>query len=132
MRYDKHIFICTNQRPDGHQKGCCHSKGADEVRARFKTGIKERSLNLQMRANAAGCLDACEYGVAAVVYPDAIWYGGITVDDVDEIIESHLIGDRPVERLLIRDGRFTDQPIFGMEMPASAGEDSTEPGQGRE
>ena len=113
MRYDKHIFICTNQRADGHPKGCCRSKGGEEVRARFKQGLKERGLSLQMRANAAGCLDACEYGVSAVVYPDAIWYGGITVDDVDEIIESHLLNDQPVVRLLIPSPRFTPDPIRG-------------------
>ena len=127
MRYDKHIFICTNQRAEGHQKGCCQSKGAEEVRALFKKSMKERGLNLQMRANAAGCLDACEHGVTAVVYPDAVWYGGITVDDVEEIIESHLIGDQPVERLLIREPRYTHEPISGMELPDSKGDPSTEP-----
>src|SRR6185436_19845037 len=96
MRYDKHIFICTNHREPGHPRGCCAEKGSEEVRARFKAALKERGLNGRMRANASGCLDACEYGVSAVVYPDCVWYGGITVDDVDEIIDSHLIGDLPV------------------------------------
>lgn len=50
----------------------------------------------------AGCLDACEYGPSLVVYPDEVWYGGVTVADVPEIIEEHIIGGRPVERLRIR------------------------------
>ena len=54
-----------------------------------------------MRANAAGCLDACERGVSVVVYPDNVWYGGVTVNDVAEIIEDHLMGGRPVQRLLM-------------------------------
>ena len=55
-----------------------------------------------VRSNAAGCLDACERGVSVVVYPDNVWYGGVTVADVKEIVEEHLIGGRPVERLLMR------------------------------
>ncbi len=111
MRYDRHIFICTNQREAGHPRGCCKERGGEEVRARFKTALKERRLHGKMRANAAGCLDICEHGVVAVVYPDAVWYGGLTVDDVDEIIESHLINDVPVERLLIPDPRYTPGAI---------------------
>ncbi len=60
-----------------------------------------------MRANASGCLDSCEFGVTVADYPDGVWYGGVTPDDVEEIIESHLINDIPVERLLINDRRYT-------------------------
>jgi (2Fe-2S) ferredoxin len=44
-------------------------------------------------------LDQCEHGPTIVVYPEAIWYGGVTLDDVDEIFESHVMGGKPVERL---------------------------------
>ena len=107
MRYQRHIFVCTNQREPGHPRGCCKEKGGEEVRARFKDALKERKLHGSMRANAAGCLDACEYGVAVVVYPDGVWYGGVSVEDVEEIVESHLMNDVPVERLLIPDPRYT-------------------------
>ncbi len=107
MRYEKHIFICQNQRDPDDPRGCCLQKGGAEVHARFKVALKERGLRGVMRANKAGCLDACKYGVVAVVYPDAVWYGGVTVDDVDEIIESHLINDVPVERLLIPNRLYT-------------------------
>jgi (2Fe-2S) ferredoxin len=107
MRYQRHIFVCTNQREPGHPRGCCREKGGEEVRAKFKEALKERRMHGAMRANAAGCLDACEYGVSVVVYPDSVWYGGVTVEDVDEIIESHLMNDIPVERLLIPDPRYT-------------------------
>ena len=56
-----------------------------------------------MRANQSGCLDQCEHGPNLVIYPDAIWYCGVTLADVDEIIDSHIIGGRPVERLMIPD-----------------------------
>ena len=54
-----------------------------------------------MRANAAGCLDTCEYGPTVVVYPEGVWYGGLTLEDVDEIIDRHIVGGEVVERLRI-------------------------------
>lgn len=57
----------------------------------------------RIRANKAGCLDQCELGVSVVVYPDGVWYGRVTLEDVNEIIESHLIAGKPVERLRVPD-----------------------------
>ncbi len=105
-RFDKHIFVCENKRPDDHPRGCCKDKGGDEIREKFKQRLKELGLNTSFRANSAGCLDACEYGPVVVVYPEQIWYGGVTIDDVEEIIQSHLVNDKPVERLFIKDKRF--------------------------
>lgn len=105
-RYNKHIFICENKRPDGHPRGCCLDKGSLEIRELFKKRLKELGLNSETRANSAGCLDACEFGVSVVVYPEQTWYGGVTSRDVEEIIQSHIINDRPVERLFINDRRF--------------------------
>ena len=56
-----------------------------------------------MRSNHSGCLDQCEHGPTVVVYPEAIWYGFVTLNDVEEIIESHIIGGKPVERLRLAD-----------------------------
>lgn len=99
--YRKHVFVCTNRREPGHPKGCCAEKGAEEVRAKFKDALKARGISKDIRPNAAGCLDTCVHGVSVVVYPDGTWYGGVKVEDVDEIIDEHLINGRPVERLLM-------------------------------
>ncbi len=107
MRYTRHIFICTNQREPGHPRGCCREKGSEAIRDRFRDGLKTRGLLGKVRPNIAGCLDACEFGPSVVVYPDNIWYGGLTVDDVDTIIEEHMVEGRPVERLRIRDSRYS-------------------------
>ena len=48
------------------------------------------------------CLGRCEHGPVAVVYPDNVWYQYIDEEDIDEIIESHLIGGKEVERLIIK------------------------------
>lgn len=52
-----------------------------------------------MRANACGCLDACARGVSVVVYPEGVWYQRVAVADVEEIVDRHLVGGSPVERL---------------------------------
>jgi (2Fe-2S) ferredoxin len=98
-RYQKHIFVCTNRREPGHPRGCCAEKGSEEVRALFKHELERRGLRASCRANAAGCLDNCEQGVSVVVYPDDVWYGGVKPEDVPEIIEKHIVGGVPVERL---------------------------------
>jgi (2Fe-2S) ferredoxin len=52
-----------------------------------------------MRINSAGCLDQCAFGVVVVVYPEAVWYAGVTVNDVDELFHEHVLNGRPVGRL---------------------------------
>ncbi len=105
-RFDKHIFICQNKREPDHPRGCCMEKGSAEITEQFKKRLKELGLNSKIRANSSGCLDACEFGQTIVVYPEQVWYGAITKDDVEEIIQSHLINGKPVERLLIKEKRF--------------------------
>ncbi|HLJ24219.1 MAG TPA: ferredoxin [Candidatus Acidoferrales bacterium] len=103
-KFEKHIFICTNQRPEGNPRGCCNPTGNAELHGLFKETLKQRGIpGDKVRANKSGCLEQCEVGPTVVVYPDAVWYGGVTAGDVDEIIDSHIIGGRPVERLIIPD-----------------------------
>jgi (2Fe-2S) ferredoxin len=99
--FRRHLFVCTNRRPEGSPKGCCASKGGDALRLAFKHELDAQGVE-GVRANAAGCLDACERGPAAVVYPDDVWYGPVTPADAREIVERHLIGGVPVERLRMR------------------------------
>lgn len=105
-RYEKHIFICENKRDPSDPRGCCAEKNSLVIRDLFKKRLKELGLNKKMRANGTGCLDACAFGPSIIVYPEQIWYGGVKVEDVEEIIQNHLINDKPVERLLIRDKKF--------------------------
>jgi (2Fe-2S) ferredoxin len=105
-RFKRHVLICENERPEGHPRGCCSAKDSAALTKAFKDGLRRRGMNLQFRANRSGCFDACEFGPIVVVYPDAVWYGGVTPDDVEEIIERHVIGGTPVERLVIQDERY--------------------------
>jgi (2Fe-2S) ferredoxin len=86
------------------------------VRDAMKKEIKQRGLRGLVRANQSGCLDACAFGPSVVVYPEGVWYGGVTVEDVPEIIESHIINGKSVERLLIRDPKFNRQVLIPPEI----------------
>ncbi len=101
-RFRHHVFVCENRRPEDDPRGCCACKGSEAVRAALKQELKRRGLKGTVRANAAGCLDACAHGPAIVVYPEGVWYGHVTAADGPEIVESHLVNGRPVERLRVR------------------------------
>jgi (2Fe-2S) ferredoxin len=106
-KFQRHVFICINERPDEDARGCCAARGGHDVAAAFKEKLHARGLKRVVRPNKAGCLDQCAHGVAVVVYPEAVWYGRVTPADVDEIIEEHIVGGRPVERLVIPDEKLT-------------------------
>ncbi|MBI2901270.1 MAG: hypothetical protein HYY17_13890 [Planctomycetes bacterium] len=98
-RFEKHVFVCQNERKPDDPRGCCLAKGSAGILDRLKGELHKRGLHRRIRINKAGCLDQCALGVSIVVYPEAVWYGRVTLADVDEIIEKHLVGGTPVERL---------------------------------
>jgi len=100
MLYQKHIFICTNQRPEG-SRVCCGEERGLALTAAFKKAIKDRGLNTGMRAQKAGCFDICEQGPNVIIYPDGTCYGKVQLSDVEEIVSEHLENNRIVERLVI-------------------------------
>ena len=100
-----HVFVCEKVRAEGHALGCCSSRKGPAVRKALKKLVARGGLAESIRINSAGCLDRCEEAVAIVVYPEGVWYGGVTLEDCNELFESHLKGGRPVERLRM------DRPI---------------------
>jgi (2Fe-2S) ferredoxin len=98
MKYEKHVFICTNQRAPGEKKSCGEACGLELVKE-FKKVMKEKGLNGRMRAQKTGCLDMCEFGPSLVVYPEGVFYGAVTPADVTEIVNEHLVENRIVKRL---------------------------------
>lgn len=98
--FDTHVFSCVNHRVKGHPRGCCQDKGAIVLRNYMKDRAKELGLD-RVRINASQCLDRCEFGPVMVVYPEGVWYSYSSKADVDEILQSHVIEGRWVERLLI-------------------------------
>jgi (2Fe-2S) ferredoxin len=110
-KFEKHVFICNNSRAAGHPRGCCFDKGSKDLIDEFKKKVAALKLNKKIRINPSGCLDACEQGIAIVVYPEQVWYGNVKSSDIDEIIHSHLINGIPVERLIIKSEDFYNNEI---------------------
>lgn len=100
LYYRAHVFCCTNERPAGHPRGCCKAKGAEKLRDYMKARAKELGLK-DVRINTAGCLDRCELGPTMVIYPEGVWYRCRTPQDIDEVLKTHLIEGRRVERLML-------------------------------
>lgn len=99
--FTHHLFVCGNRREPGHSRGCCDPDGNGQLRAAFKSEIERRGLKPLVRANGAGCLDQCELGPTVVIYPQAIWYGGVTVEDVPRIVQQTIVDGQVIDELRI-------------------------------
>ena len=99
--YRYHVFFCTNLRADGSD--CCQRFDSQAMRDYAKQRSKELGLAGPggVRVNTAGCLDRCAEGPVVAIYPEAVWYTWVDRDDIDEIIDEHLVNGRVVERLRI-------------------------------
>ncbi len=101
FKYTHHIFICVNQRPAGHPKGDCSSKQSRAVFQKFQEETEKRQLWDRVAVSGTTCLGPCATGPSVVIYPEGIWYGKVGVQDVEEIMDQHVVGGKPVERLLL-------------------------------
>ena len=125
--FTHHIFVCCNQRSPGHRRGCCDPEGNAALRNAFKAEVKRRNLQPLVRANKAGCLDQCEHGPNVVIYPQGIFYGGVTLDDVTRIIEETVIGGRILADLQVADSCLNTSNCQHIQARRSArGEDSSD------
>jgi (2Fe-2S) ferredoxin len=100
--YERQIFFCTNRR-DGDERASCDRSGATDMADYAKKCTKKLGIAGQgkVRVQRTSCLDRCEEGPVAVVYPDAVWYTYVDREDVDEIVEKHLKDGIVVDRLKI-------------------------------
>ncbi len=99
--FEKHVFFCMNVREDG--RSSCGKQGALDAQQHAKKRIKQLGISGpgKIRINQAGCLDRCEEGPVLVVYPQGTWYTYVDTADIDDIIDTHLVGGTVVERLKI-------------------------------
>ena len=92
-----HIFVCGQQKPEGVP--CCAARGSGPVLETLQREVNARGLEDEVQVTACGSLGLCEHGPSMLVYPEGIWYSGVTPADVPEIVRSHFQEDTPVERL---------------------------------
>lgn len=96
--FERHVFVCTHGK-------VCPDDGSVDLQTKLKLAARAALGPTAVRVNKSGCLSQCGYGPIVVVYPDGVWYAGVTEDDVEEIVQEHLVEGRPVERLLFRGHR---------------------------
>jgi (2Fe-2S) ferredoxin len=97
-RYRHHVFVCTNTRPP-FAKPSCGLKEGNQVVTLLREQIEQHGMQETVRITACGCLGPCEQGTIMVVYPQGIWYKGVTSSDIAEIVSSHILRNSPVTRL---------------------------------
>src|SRR5438034_1037316 len=97
-QYDCHVFVCTSG-------DTCPTQADTETYVKvLRAGVQKAGKRVEVRVNKAGCFSQCGHGPMIVVYPDDVWYAGVKESDLDEILTSHIVGGRPVERLRYNPG----------------------------
>jgi len=96
---EKHVFVCTQSRPEGHPRGSCQEKGGAGIAEEFWFQLQGRNLLGKIALTTTGCFGPCGIGPNVLVYPDGVLYSSVTRDDVAAIVEQHLLGNEVVTRL---------------------------------
>lgn len=97
---DYHLFICSMRRPAGHPRGSCGERGADALAPAFAQALVKRGLLEKISLVQTSCLGPCQVGANVLVYPGAVLYSGVQPEDVDAIVDQHLLGGEPVQAKL--------------------------------
>ncbi len=99
-RFERHVFVCVNARPAAGRPSCGARNSADVLSALQRAVAAHPVLCARVAVTGCGCLGPCFDGPNLVIYPEGIWYAEVTVDDVAEILASHLEAGVAVARLL--------------------------------
>jgi len=100
-RPERHVFVCATHRPPGHPRGSCGTRGCQEVLDEFMFQFQQRQCFDKVAVTPCGCVGPCGQGPNVLVYPEGVFYGNVTKDDVAAIFDEHLLGGTPVERLRV-------------------------------
>jgi (2Fe-2S) ferredoxin len=99
-KVERHFFVCENARPQGG-KPSCGARGSAELTTALQEGLgRHPELWGRVAVTSTGCLGPCFEGPTIVVYPEAVWYVGVTPADIPEIVDSHMCRGIPVSRLI--------------------------------
>lgn len=106
-QFEYHVFVCT------HGPYCCFDGDTDAIFKQLKKGAAEAGCGDRVRVNRAGCFNQCGHGPMVVVYPQEVWYAGVQLSDVPEIVREHLQQGRPVERLRFQAPPGSNKDVAG-------------------
>ena len=99
MKYKRHFFVCVTNRPP-FAKPSCGPRGSPQLLQAMTEELDAAGLIDEIGLTGSTCLGPCDSGPSMVVYPEGVWYQGVKVEDVAEIVRSHAKEGKPVERLL--------------------------------
>jgi (2Fe-2S) ferredoxin len=122
-----HVFVCDQKKPEG-APSCC-ARGAEETIEALRKEILTRGLEDEVQVTTCGSLGLCERGPNMIVYPEGVWYTGVTAEDVPEIVRSHFQENTPVERLERSDAAAIRAEILSNRAKRIAAMRAREPGQ---
>jgi (2Fe-2S) ferredoxin len=105
-RYQKHVFVCVNERPTESERNDCARCGGKDLRIKLVNLVNKNGLRGKVRINKSGCLDACEKGPAMVIYPNEFWYLNVKDANIEEIFTESVLGDNAIESLLANEDDF--------------------------
>jgi (2Fe-2S) ferredoxin len=98
-RPERHVFVCTQQRPPGHPRSSCGQHGCGPVYEEFLWQLQQRDLFNRIQVTATGCMGPCSEGPTVLVYPEGVMYSKVSKEDVATIFDQHLLGGAPVASL---------------------------------
>ena len=94
-----HILVCSSFRASGEIKGKCNKKGSADLIPYIESEILDRGMDALL--TSTGCMKQCDSGPVMVIYPENLWYGNVTSEDiVDEILDALEDGSKAEEYLL--------------------------------
>ena len=97
---ERQILVCMNERDPSASRPSCRNEGAKKLKDELKDLVKDAGLKGRVRVLEVSCMDQCEHAAVCAVYPDNVWYSFVKAKDAEEIVQKHLLNNRPVERLL--------------------------------
>ena len=97
--FKHHVFVCHNTRPEGAPRPSCTTDGKSELHSSCNNLPKRPGWETRCASTSRAALINASTGPTVVVYPEAVWYGHVRLEDAAEIVQEHLVNGRPVERL---------------------------------
>jgi (2Fe-2S) ferredoxin len=85
--YDKIFYVCVNERPP--DQSSCGTRGSVDIARELKARVKSLNTPVRIRVSRALCLGLCQIGPNVAVFPDNIWYHGVKIEDIPEILRKH-------------------------------------------
>jgi (2Fe-2S) ferredoxin len=93
-----HFLVCNSFRLSGEPQGVCNKKGAVDLLQYLEEEIVDRGIDAQV--SSTGCLKVCDRGPAMVVYPAGWWFGQMTEEKIDDVLDALDGGEPPADSLL--------------------------------